>query len=110
VLSVSAHLTDRDRELVRLVARHRVLTTDQLAALRFRNLTTARHRLSELVRLGCCAGSGRAARPAPRPGTTFSARSAPRCWARKTTRRRSGYRRSAPTGSSPWSARSGWGT
>jgi DNA-binding CsgD family transcriptional regulator len=52
VLSVSAHLTDRDRELVRLVARHRVLTTDQLAALRFGNLTTARHRLSKLVRLG----------------------------------------------------------
>ena len=52
VLSVSAHLTDRDRELVRLVARHRVLTTDQLAALRFGNLTTARHRLSGLVRLG----------------------------------------------------------
>jgi len=52
VLSVSAHLTDRDRELTRLVARHRVLTTDQLAALRFTNLTTARHRLSMLVRLG----------------------------------------------------------
>jgi hypothetical protein len=52
VLSVSAHLTDRDRELTRLVARHRVLTTDQLAALRFSNLTTARHRLSVLVRLG----------------------------------------------------------
>lgn len=49
---MSAHLTDRDRELVRLVARHRVLTTDQLAALRFGNLTTARHRLSALVRLG----------------------------------------------------------
>jgi len=52
VLSVSAHLTDRDRELTRLVARHRVLTTDQLAALRFSNLTTARHRLAVLVRLG----------------------------------------------------------
>jgi len=52
VLAVSAHLTDRDRELTRLVGRHRVLTTDQLAALRFSNLTTARHRLSELVRLG----------------------------------------------------------
>jgi hypothetical protein len=49
---VSAHLTDRDRELTRLVARHRVLTTDQLAALRFSNLTTARHRLAMLVRLG----------------------------------------------------------
>jgi hypothetical protein len=52
VLSVSAHLTDRDRELTRLVGRHRVLTTDQLAALKFSNLTTARHRLSVLVRLG----------------------------------------------------------
>ena len=52
MLSVSAHLTDRDRDLVRLVARHRVLTTDQLAALAFSNLTTARHRLSVLVRLG----------------------------------------------------------
>jgi hypothetical protein len=52
VLAASAHLTDRDRDLVRLVARHRVLTTDQLTALRFGNLTTARHRLAELVRLG----------------------------------------------------------
>jgi DNA-binding CsgD family transcriptional regulator len=52
VLAASAHLTDRDRELTRLVARHRVLTTDQLAALRFSNLTTARHRLAVLVRLG----------------------------------------------------------
>jgi hypothetical protein len=39
---VSAHLIDRDRELVRLVARHRVLTTDQLTGLAFSNLTTAR--------------------------------------------------------------------
>jgi DNA-binding CsgD family transcriptional regulator len=52
VLSVAGHLTDRDRELVRLVARHRVLTTDQLAALAFGNITTARHRLTVLVRLG----------------------------------------------------------
>jgi DNA-binding CsgD family transcriptional regulator len=52
VLSVAGHLTDRDRELVRLVARHRVLTTDQLAALAFGNITTARHRLAVLVRLG----------------------------------------------------------
>ena len=52
VLSVAGHLTDRDRELVRLVARHRVLTTDQLAALAFRNITTARHRLAVIVRLG----------------------------------------------------------
>jgi Replication-relaxation len=52
VLAASAHLTDRDRELVRLVAVHRVLTTGQLAALGFGNITTARHRLSVLVRLG----------------------------------------------------------
>ncbi len=52
VLFVAGHLTDRDRELVRLVARHRVLTTDQLAALAFGNITTARHRLAVLVRLG----------------------------------------------------------
>jgi hypothetical protein len=52
VLAVAGHLTDRDRDLVRLVARHRVLTSDQLAVLRFSNLTTARHRLSALVRLG----------------------------------------------------------
>ena len=52
VLAVSAHLTDRGRELTRLVARHRVLTTDQLAALAFASLTTARHRLAALVRLG----------------------------------------------------------
>jgi hypothetical protein len=65
VLSVSAHLTDRDRELTRLVARHRVLSTDQLAALRFSNLTTARHRLSVLVRLGVL----RRFRPRREPGS-----------------------------------------
>ena len=52
VLAASGHLTDRDRDLVRLVAVHRVLATSQLAALGFRNITTARHRLSVLVRLG----------------------------------------------------------
>jgi len=52
LLAAPAHLTERDRELVRLVAIHRVLSTDQLAALGFGNITTARHRLSALVRLG----------------------------------------------------------
>ena len=52
MLSVAGRLTDRDRDLTRLVARHRVLTTDQLAALAFGNVTTARHRLTVLVRLG----------------------------------------------------------
>ena len=50
MLAASGHLTDRD--LVRLVGVHRVLTTGQLAALGFGNITTARHRLSALVRLG----------------------------------------------------------
>jgi hypothetical protein len=42
VLAASAHLTDRDRYLVRMVGEHRVLTTDQLTALGFGNVTTAR--------------------------------------------------------------------
>jgi len=52
LLQASAHLTERDRLLVRLVGEHRVLTTGQLAALGFGNITTARHRLSVLVRIG----------------------------------------------------------
>jgi DNA-binding CsgD family transcriptional regulator len=110
VLAASAHLTDRDRKLVRLVARHRVLTTDQLAALRFGNLTTARHRLAVLVRVGLL----RRFRPHREIG------SAP--WhyvlgpigaallARKTATRRNGRPRSAPTGRSPWNAPSASGT
>ena len=35
VLAAAAHLTERDRSLVRLVGEHRVLTTDQLSALGF---------------------------------------------------------------------------
>lgn len=52
MLEAPAHLTERDRLLVRLVGEHRVLTTDQLTAVGFANLTTARHRLSVLVRIG----------------------------------------------------------
>jgi hypothetical protein len=52
MLAASAHLTDRDRSLVRLVAEHRVLTTGQLCALGFASIITARHRLAVLVRLG----------------------------------------------------------
>ena len=52
VLSIAAHLTDRDRKLVRQVAEHRVLTTDQVAAVAFSSVITARHRLSMLVGLG----------------------------------------------------------
>ncbi len=52
MLVASPHLTGRDRELVRAVARHRLLTTGQLAALAFGSAITARHRLAVLVRLG----------------------------------------------------------
>lgn len=52
VLAASAHLTERDRSLVRLVGQHRVLTTDQLAAFAFTNVITARHRLGVLVKIG----------------------------------------------------------
>ncbi len=52
MLAASGHLTDRDRELIRLVARLRVLTTGQLAALGFGSAITARHRLALLVQLG----------------------------------------------------------
>jgi hypothetical protein len=52
LLQAPAHLTERDRALVRLVGERRVLTTGQLTALGFGNLTTARHRLAVLVRIG----------------------------------------------------------
>jgi Replication-relaxation len=65
LLAVSAHLTKRDRMLVRLVGVLRVLTTDQLAALGFGSITTARHRLSVLVRLGLL----RRFRPHPETGS-----------------------------------------
>jgi hypothetical protein len=52
VLAASGHLTDRDRELIRLTARLRVLTTGQLAALGFGSVITARQRLALLVKLG----------------------------------------------------------
>jgi Replication-relaxation len=52
LLAVAAHLTDRDRCLVRLVGEHRVLTTGQLAAAGFGSVITARHRLAVLVKIG----------------------------------------------------------
>src|SRR5207249_4661488 len=74
VLAASAHLTERDRDLVRMVGEHRVMTTGQLAALRFDNIITARHRLSLLVKLGVL----RRFRPRREVG------SAPRCWGPRT--------------------------
>jgi hypothetical protein len=52
ILAAAAHLTARDRHLVRAVAEHRVLTTGQLAALGFGSVITARHRLAMLVQIG----------------------------------------------------------
>ncbi|HET9896010.1 MAG TPA: hypothetical protein VFQ44_13870 [Streptosporangiaceae bacterium] len=52
VLEASGRLTDRDRELIRLIARLRVLTTGHLAALGFSSAITAGHRLALLIKLG----------------------------------------------------------
>ena len=49
--SLARHLTDRDRALVRLVARHRVLTTPQLARLFFDSHKRASARLNDLLGL-----------------------------------------------------------
>jgi Replication-relaxation len=50
-MRIASRLIDRDRRILRLVAHHRVLTTDQLARVFFSSPTTARHRLAELYRL-----------------------------------------------------------
>jgi hypothetical protein len=50
-----ARLTNRDRELIALLAQHRVFTTDQLHRLAFDNLTTAQHRAVTLARRGVLA-------------------------------------------------------
>ena len=49
LLMRAAHrLTDRDRMLLALLWEHRTLTTEQLAAVAFDSMTTARHRLTVL--------------------------------------------------------------
>ena len=50
--ALAGRLTERDRWLVRLVAEHRVLTTEQVALLAFGALPTAQHRLTVLTKLG----------------------------------------------------------
>jgi hypothetical protein len=65
VLAAAAHLTERDRYLVRLVGEHRVLTTGQLCALGFGSLVTARHRLTVLAGIGVL----RRFRPHPETGS-----------------------------------------
>lgn len=51
VTLAGGRLTDRDREIVHLVHRARVLTTDQICEVFFDNPTTARHRLAVLYEL-----------------------------------------------------------
>ncbi len=50
--ALAARLVPRDRQLCRLLAEHRVLTTDQLTALLFPSANAAQHRLLALARLG----------------------------------------------------------
>jgi Replication-relaxation len=52
IFKAAARLTERDRYIIRIVAEHRVLTTDQLAVIAFDNIITARHRLGALAGLG----------------------------------------------------------
>jgi hypothetical protein len=52
MFKAAARLTERDRYIIRIVAEHRVLTTDQLAVIAFDNIITARHRLGALAGLG----------------------------------------------------------
>jgi Replication-relaxation len=110
VLAAAAHLTSRDRQLVRAVGEHRVLTTCQLAALGFGSVITARHRLAVLVQIGVLRRFRPHRETAQRRGITCSARSAPSCSAPRTPMRRGGWQRCAPTGSLHWNAPSGWPT
>ena len=52
MFKAAARLTERDRYIIRIVAEHRVLTTNQLAVIAFDNIITARHRLGALAGLG----------------------------------------------------------
>jgi len=49
---LAGRLTDRDRQLCRLLREHRVLTTSQIRELAFGSLNVAQHRLVALARLG----------------------------------------------------------
>lgn len=51
LLDVACSLTDRDRQILTLLRRHRVLATSQLHAMFFTDANTARHRLTRLHRL-----------------------------------------------------------
>ena len=48
VMDVASSLTDRDREILRLLRWHRVLTTSQVHQMFFSDLNTAQHRMARL--------------------------------------------------------------
>jgi predicted transcriptional regulator len=51
ILDVVSSLTDRDRQILRLLRWHRVLTTSQIHVMFFRDRNTAQHRLTRLYEL-----------------------------------------------------------
>ena len=51
VMSVAHRLTERDRSILTMLYRHRVLTTDRLAEMYFSNVNTAQDRLTTLYKL-----------------------------------------------------------
>ncbi len=51
VLDVASSLTDRDRQILRLLRWHRVLTTGQVHAMFFGDRNTAQHRMTRLYEL-----------------------------------------------------------
>ena len=51
MLQAASHLTSRDRNILRMIRKCRVLTTDQVSDLFFSNVNTAQHRLTILYEL-----------------------------------------------------------
>jgi DNA-binding CsgD family transcriptional regulator len=51
VMKLAQHLTDRDRQILRLLSSHRVLTTELICDVCFDNINTAQHRLTKLYGL-----------------------------------------------------------
>ena len=50
-VAVAHRLTERDRQILTMLSRHRVFTTDQLAEMYLDHTNTAQHRLTTLYKL-----------------------------------------------------------
>jgi hypothetical protein len=50
-MRVASRLTARDRSILHMLRKHRVLTTDQITTLFFANVNTAQHRLTKLYQM-----------------------------------------------------------